>query len=252
MENTSLSEFFFAHRKAILVVAAVIGLAAAGTAGFFIVYDVVDKKNIAGLEELAGRYSELSGFFVPQAADATTTADAAADTADAPADTGSEQEGAPAPAIPVTAEQHAEVDKLLEDISKFADKASGYTGARAWSMAGDIYAGREKWADAETAYINSAKKAGKNFLAPVSFFNAAVCAEESGKQEDAKTYWSKSLNFDDFPLAPRAQFSLARILETEGKTEEALAAYRLLIEKYEKETEWTNLAHSRIIVLEQE
>ncbi|MDR2491387.1 MAG: tetratricopeptide repeat protein [Spirochaetaceae bacterium] len=215
MENENAVLFFQRYRKVILGMTLVVAAVVLGMVAFLSVQDIVTKKAIKDIEELAVRYNELKPSFNGE-----------------------------------NAEKMGDVDKLLTDLAAFAEKTGRYSGSRAWSMAGDIYAEKKVWLDAENAYINSAHTGKKTYLAPVSLYNAAVCAEEQGKNEEAREYWVKSLAYADFPLAARAQFSIGRLWEKTGNVDEALAAYRLLVETYTKEAEWANLAQSRIIALE--
>jgi tetratricopeptide (TPR) repeat protein len=215
VDNENAVLFFQRYRKAILGMTLVVAAVVLGMVAFLSVQDIVTKKAIKDIEELAVRYDELKPSFNGE-----------------------------------NAEKVGDVDKLLADLAAFAEKTGRYSGSRAWSMAGDIYAEKKVWLDAENAYINSAEKGKKTYLAPVSLYNAAVCAEEQGKTEEAREYWVKSLTYTDFPLAARAQFSIARLWEKTGNVDEAVAAYKLLVETYTKEAEWANLAQSRIIALE--
>jgi predicted negative regulator of RcsB-dependent stress response len=143
-----------------------------------------------------------------------------------------------------------EVQAFLDEISGFAEKHSGYAGARAYSLAASVYAERKDWAQAEQAYTSSAKKAGKSYLSPVSYFNAAVAAEERGDLGQAISLYAESVaHGSDFPGAARAQFAIGRLQESLGDTQAALEAYRRIPEKWESESTWINLAQSRIILL---
>ena len=215
MENENAVLFFQRYRKAILGMTLVVAAVVVGMVAFLSIQDIVTKKAIKDIEELLVRYDELKPSFNGE-----------------------------------NAEKVEDVDKLLTDLAAFAEKTGRYSGSRAWSMAGDIYAEKKVWLDAENAYLNSADKGKKTYLAPVSLYNAAVCAEEQGKNEEARGYWVKSLAYTDFPLAARAQFSIARLWEKTGNVDEAVAAYKVLVETYTKEAEWANLAQSRIIALE--
>jgi predicted negative regulator of RcsB-dependent stress response len=141
-----------------------------------------------------------------------------------------------------------DVKTLLEELNAFAEKNSGYAGARAYSLAASVYAEQKDWAQAESAWRSSAKKAGKSYMAPVSLFNAAVAAEEQGKTDEAIGLYAESVA-RDFPAGPRAQFAIGRLHESQGDTQAALEAYRLIPEKWANESTWINLAQSRIILL---
>jgi tetratricopeptide (TPR) repeat protein len=147
-------------------------------------------------------------------------------------------------------EKTEEAKTLLDELDAFAKKTSGYAGARAYSLAASIHAEQKNWALAESAWRNSAKKAGNSYLAPVSLFNAAVAAEEQGNLDQAiELYAESAAHVSDFPSAARAQFAIGRLRESQGDTEAALEAYKLIPEKWTNESTWINLAQSRIIVL---
>jgi tetratricopeptide (TPR) repeat protein len=147
-------------------------------------------------------------------------------------------------------EKAEDVQTLLDELNAFAKKNSGYAGARAYSLAASVYAEQKDWAQAESAWRNSATKAGKSYMAPASLFNAAVAAEEQGKTEEAiGLYTESTAHGSDFPSGARAQFEIGRLRESQGDTQAALEAYRLIPEKWANESNWINLAQSRIILL---
>ncbi|MDR2741076.1 MAG: soluble NSF attachment family protein [Treponema sp.] len=143
-----------------------------------------------------------------------------------------------------------EVQALLDELNAFAGKHSGYADARAYSLAASIYTEKKDWGEAEKAWTNSAKSAGKSYLAPVSLFNAAVAAEEQGNLAQAISLYTESIAQEsDFPGAARAQFAIGRLYESQGDNQAALEAYRVIPTKWVNETTWVNLAQSRIIIL---
>jgi tetratricopeptide (TPR) repeat protein len=147
-------------------------------------------------------------------------------------------------------EKAEEAQTLLDELGAFAKKTSGYAGARAYSLTASIHAEQKNWALAESAWRNSAAKAGKSYLAPVSLFNAAVAAEEQGNLDQAiELYAESAAHGSNFPAAARAQFAIGRLRESQGDIPAALDAYKLIPEKWADESAWINLAQSRIIVL---
>ncbi|MDR0597134.1 MAG: tetratricopeptide repeat protein [Treponema sp.] len=147
-------------------------------------------------------------------------------------------------------EKAEDTQALLEELNDFAEKHSGHAGARAYSLAASIYAEQKNWALAESAWRNSAKKAGKSYLAPASLFNAAVAAEEQGNLDQAiELYAESAAHVSGFPAAARAQFEVGRLSESQGDIQAALEAYKLIPEKWADESSWINLAQSRIILL---
>jgi predicted negative regulator of RcsB-dependent stress response len=147
-------------------------------------------------------------------------------------------------------EKAEDTQALLDELNSFAEKTSGHAGARAYALDASIHAEQKNWALAESAWRSSAKKAGKSYLAPVSLFNAAVAAEEQGNLDQAIALYAESVSHvSGFPAAARAQFAIGRLRESQGDTQAALEAYKLIQEKWAKESSWINLAQSRIIVL---
>ncbi|MDR2602123.1 MAG: hypothetical protein LBC53_06700 [Spirochaetaceae bacterium] len=214
MNNENAAMFFYKYKRPVLAFIIIVTAFILGMVAYFAINEIVTKAATLELENLVAKYEELNPDFGSSEGEAKEKADA-----------------------------------LLAEIEAFAKKSGGYAGARAWSMAAGVYAERKDWEKGASSYVNSAKKAKNGYLAPVSWYNAAVCAEENGKDADAKAFLEKSLTYKDFPLAARVRFSIARILE-KTDVEKALEAYRALINAHEKETGWVNLSQSRIIALE--
>lgn len=150
----------------------------------------------------------------------------------------------------IEASRQAEINALLEDISAFAARNSGFAAARAFSLSADIYWELEKWAEAERAWAASARAASRTYLAPISAFNAAVAAEEQENIESAIAFYTQALNYwRIFPAAARAQFSIGRLEESRNNREAALEAYRDLLRRWPNDPVWSDLAQSRILVL---
>ena len=148
---------------------------------------------------------------------------------------------------PETAFINEEVTVLLEDLDLFAKKNSGYAAARSYAISANIYEEMKNWAEAETAWVNAARVGAKTYLAPVAFFNAAVAAEEQGNINRAIELYHNALEYENiFPAAPRAQFSIGRLQETQGDNIGALSSYMLLVSKWPQDQIWANLAHNRI------
>jgi tetratricopeptide (TPR) repeat protein len=149
-----------------------------------------------------------------------------------------------------SASQNEDLNRLLEDLALFGQRNSGYAAARSYAISAGIYEDQRDWAKAEEAWVNAARAGGKTYFAPVAYFNAAVAAEEQGNLDGAIDYYSKALEYENvFPTAPRAQFSIARLQETQGDRRGALLSYMALVSKWPRDQVWVNLAHSRIILL---
>ena len=205
--------FIQKHRKVLLALVIIIACGIAFSVAFFTIRNMMEKKAIVKVEELERRINELG----------LTTETAVS----------------------------SEADTLLEDINAFASSTFGYAAARAYYLAADIYFTRTDWKKAEESWIASAKKAPEIYLYPLSFFNAAVAAEEQGNLEDAIGYYEQSLDYSGiYPAAARARFNIGRIYEERNDKDKAMDAYRELIE-ISPNSPWANLAHNRLIILEQ-
>ena len=149
--------------------------------------------------------------------------------------------------------ESADLNTFLEELNQFATKNSGYAAARAYAISAGIYEELKNWTEAEKAWLGAAKAGAKTYFAPVAFFNAAVAAEEQGNFNRAIELLNESLGYEKvFPAAPRAQFSIARLQETQGDRAAALMSYMALVSKWPQDQIWVNLAHSRILSLTME
>jgi tetratricopeptide (TPR) repeat protein len=208
-----LADFIRNKRKGLLIALAVILAAALGFTAFYVIRSSLREKANSVVEDFARRYETL--------------------------------------VIDINESEKAEeAQALLDELDAFAKKNSGYAAARAYSIAASIHAEQKNWAQAESAWRNSAKKAGNSYLAPVSLFNAAVAAEEQGNLDQAiELYAESAAHAAGFPAAARAQFEVGRLNESRGDIEAALEAYKLIEEKWANESVWINLSQNRIILL---
>jgi tetratricopeptide (TPR) repeat protein len=149
---------------------------------------------------------------------------------------------------------NAEVETLRADLLAFAEGASGYAGSKAWSLAGNIYAKQQRWADAENAFVKSAGKGKKIHLYGPSLFNAGIAAEEGNNIEKAIEYYTQSAGVPGTIIGARAQFSIGRLQEEKGDRDAARLAYRNVIEQYTDYSgdTWRDLAQSRLIALDED
>jgi len=146
--------------------------------------------------------------------------------------------------------QQAEIAILLIELQDFQNRASGFPAARAYAITASLFADMERWAEAEEAWSNAARAAGRSYLSPISLFNAAVAAEEQGNIDGAINYYTRAVTFGDaFHFAARAQFSIGRLEEQRNNRDAALAAYRALLARWPHDPIWPNLAQNRIIIL---
>jgi len=218
--------FIQKNRKIIFISLGIIVVLFAGLIAFIYLSDNANKKDIAEVEELNSRFSEIfpqaAGFYEEQ--DYSTV----------------------------------ETDILLADLITFSEKRAlfgggsrGFAGSRAWSLIAQIYSGRKNWPDAEEAWLKAARIGAKTYLGPIALFNAAAAAEEQGRLEQAIEYLQNCLSHSfEFSSAPRAQFSIGRIYEKLGDNLAAVEAYRNVLINWPNIPVFSNLARTRIIAIE--
>jgi tetratricopeptide (TPR) repeat protein len=142
-----------------------------------------------------------------------------------------------------------EAAELVTELEQFAESKRGYVGAQAYNIVASFHADKEAWDLAEAAWLKSAVKALKGFLAPSSLFNAGVAAEEQGNAAKAIDYYTQAVEYEGFfGGKARAYFAMGRLYEAESNTAAALEMYQKIADDY-PEDELSQLAQSRIIIL---
>jgi len=257
-----IADFVQKYRKPILVSAVLAVLVLIGSVVTLVVLDVRRGRAIAAVEELGVRYEALRDLVLPPlpaGGDAEGEGDENGVPADA-AEPGPVGYGEPDDAVYPERDGLAgrdvegEIAELFADLRTFASRNSGYAGGRAWSMLGSLYGRMGEWAEAEAAWLAASGATRRFYMSPIALFNAAAAAEEQGGRENlerAMYHYAASISAPaGFFAAPRAQFSIGRILETLGDYPAAIQAYRDVIFGWPHDERWTNFAHSRIIALE--
>lgn len=145
-------------------------------------------------------------------------------------------------------ELKARGDSALAALGKYTSKG-GVVGVRANMLAAEIYFDQKDYDNASKAWTKAAEKGKKSYTAPLSYFNAAVAYEENGKTEEAEKAYRAVISYKDFDQIAHAKFSLARLLETKGSKDEAVAVYTELFNSLPDDA-WAKLAKSRLLVLE--
>ena len=216
--SEKLNQFMQKHRMKLIIGFISLFVILIGFIAGFSISDKAKVKAFIKIDEFERRYEDLRSFISSEEPDAVS--------------------------------KQADINALLEDLTAFQKKNSGFAAARAYGISAGIYENQKKWAEAEKAWSDAANAAKKSYLAPVALYNAAVAAEEQGNAESAVGFYKKALDFDNsFIGAARAQFSIGRLEESRNNREAALESYRILVNKWPNDPIWSNLAHSRIIIL---
>jgi tetratricopeptide (TPR) repeat protein len=217
-ENENITEkindFIKNNRKAIFTIVGILLFLFAALIAFLTISDSLNKKATAAVDELISRFDDLN--------------------------------------LINDEDYHTQdVENLLADLKTFAGKNNGFPGSKALAMTGQIYSGRKDWAQAQEAWLLTAKTGNKTYLAPIALFNAAAAAEEQGNLEQAIELLEQCIAHKfEFPAAPRAQFSIGRLHETLGDLTAAVDAYRAVLINWPEMPVWHNLARSRLAIIE--
>ena len=212
--NEKINDFFQKRRTPVIISLVVVAAGFAGFLGFYLISNMLQKSASSKIEELNTRYEAIQ---------AGITADSSDD----------------------------ELITLIGDLETFGKKSGSYAGGKAYSLLANIYQKKHQFPEMEAAWINSANKARRTFLAPIAWFNAASAAEEQGDFDRAIEHYTKSLSTPvKFPAGVQSQFSIGRLREELGDTDGAIEAYRALISGWSQDAVWANLARSRIVALE--
>lgn len=137
------------------------------------------------------------------------------------------------------------LDTLIESSPK------NYALQRALFIRANIYYNNKDWDKSIKDFKLIASDFSNSYLSPISLINAASAFEESNRIDEAiETYQSVILNYSTIsPEIPNIYFSIGRLYEQKEDTKSALVEYNNLVDTF-PDSNWTNLARSRIIYLE--
>ncbi len=138
----------------------------------------------------------------------------------------------------------------LEKASAYAGKG-GIVGARANMLCAEITYQQKNYSESADFWKAAAEKSKKSYLAPLCYFNLAVCHEETGNNDDAATYYKLAADNKNFVMRTHAMFSYARILEAKGDYAGAAATYTELNDNFSGDS-WADLGKSRLIALKKD
>jgi len=138
----------------------------------------------------------------------------------------------------------------LESLAPLTKKG-GIVGVRANMLSAEIAYQNEDYEAALNFWKATEAKGKKIYTAPIASYNAASCYEELGKLDEAAAAYKVAADNEDFLLRTHAKFSYGRVLETQGKYADALAAYKELNDSNPDDS-WAMVAKSRILTLQNE
>lgn len=202
--------FMTRHRKPILIVALIIVAAAIGICVFVGIKDSQRKNKLSAIDSI--EYSYIKDY-----------------------DALSEEE--------IVSRQNEALDKLKE-----FETVGGVVGVRANMLAADICFAKKDFVNSKDYWIAAAEADKKAYTAPICYYNAGVCFEESGDNQTAATYYQMAVEDKSFLLVSKALLSLGRVKEASGDYAGAAELYQKMVDEYGADG-WTKLAQSRLIQL---
>jgi tetratricopeptide (TPR) repeat protein len=127
----------------------------------------------------------------------------------------------------------------------------GIVGARANMLLAEIHFNGKRYADSRGAWLKAAECRPASYIAPLSWYNAAVCSEELEDADEAFAYYEKAGAQKDFALKTHALFNAGRVKDEKADYEGAGAKYQELNDNHAGDS-LANLAMSRLITLRAE
>jgi len=149
-------------------------------------------------------------------------------------------------------EKKEAVNTILSQIETLiSNSPKNYALQRALFIKGNIYFQIQEWDKSAEAFSNLAADFPNSYLAPISLVNKAIVLEESNKTDQAiETYQLLIEKYSSVsPDIPNSYFSLGRLYEQNKDNKAALIEYNNLVDIF-PDSNWTNLARSRIIYIE--
>ncbi len=142
----------------------------------------------------------------------------------------------------VAARQTAAIEQLTPLVEK-----SGIVGARANMLLAEIYFEKADYTASRDAWLKAAH-VGNGYNVPYSTYQAAVCSENLNDVDSALKYYQSAADDAEFFLKDHALFNVGRLNEEKADFEAAKVAYEKL-NAINPETQWANLAKTRLIAL---
>ena len=133
----------------------------------------------------------------------------------------------------------------LEKLAPLTAK-SGIVGARASIISAELYFQTADFEKARDLFVKAADLRKKAYFAPDCYFNAGVCSENLGDNENALLYYKKAGDYSDYLLIDHVLFNIGRLNEALGDLDSAKASYEKLNDLHPT-SNWAKLAKSRIL-----
>ncbi|MFI3257844.1 MAG: tetratricopeptide repeat protein [Spirochaetales bacterium] len=140
---------------------------------------------------------------------------------------------------------------ILAEAKELAKSTGGVVSVRSFLFVANSEFEAEQWADAKDSFLSAYEADKKAYTAPIALYNVATCSEELGEYDEAITYLTMASGYENFPLASRALFNIGRIEEISGNYQNAANMYQKLNDSFPN-TQWANLAKSRLLSLQAE
>lgn len=142
--------------------------------------------------------------------------------------------------------------EILEELNSLINRSpKNYAYQRALFIRGNLYYQEDNLDQAIEDFESISLIFPKSYLAPISLINAATAYEDLNKIDDAIEIYMTVLDRYSkvSPEIPNIYFTLGRLYEQKDNNKAALEQYNNLVDIF-PDSNWTNLARSRIIYLE--
>lgn len=208
--NVKIEDFIVKNRKVFVCGLAVLVAVAVAVCVIFAVSDSAKKKDLAAIDSIEFSYASKSG--------------------------GIEE-----------SEIASRQAKAEEALAPYLLKKN-VAGVRANMLYADIAFAKKDFSKAMDCYLKAADASRKAYTYAECMYNAAVCAEELSRNDDAVAFYKSAADEKDFYLASHALFNAARVSETLENYSSAAELYQKAVDSYSGD-EWANLSESRLIDL---
>lgn len=145
------------------------------------------------------------------------------------------------------ADEAARLSKAEEAVAPYLSRKT-IVGIRANMLAADIAVRKNDFSRALECYLAAAGISKKAYTYALCMYNAAMCCEELGKNDDAVSYYDAASSAEGFYLASHALFNCGRVTESSGDYAKASEYYRKAVDSH-TDDEWADISRSRLIDL---
>ena len=126
----------------------------------------------------------------------------------------------------------------------------GYVHRNGHYIAGGMYFERKMYEEAKANYLKFADVSSSSSFAPLALFQAGVCAENTGKDDEALSLYKRiEKSYKDGAFSDRLFYDLGRMYQKKGDKVTAKEYYGKVIAQYPNSRPFADLAKIRLSLL---